>query len=242
LSVVALFLYDRPLSALPALWAPTAVALIAWTCRNARRYGICLPDTTFLFNLAILAEEHRRSPSVNLPVQPLVLSVLEQWGAASYVEQVALLRSEGRSLARQPVRLISGIGVRIRQMCGPDTFAIERLLDPAAGAYPGLPARARTALAATLKMSFPLLCALALAGAVTDATVRVLLIPGAAAFAAAAVVHSRTRFRYALLPSLSIAAASGILALMDAGDRAVAAVVLVLAAGILLVAPARRER
>jgi hypothetical protein len=127
-------------------------------------------------------------------------------------------------------------------LLGPDSYAIERLLEPARGAYPDLSSTSRGAIIRGLRVSVPLVAALAVTGLVWGSTARLpQFLPAGASIAAAALVHTRTRYRFALLPALSVAATDGLWAIADDATELVALATFALVALLLLQVPARRE-
>jgi hypothetical protein len=99
----------------------------------------------------------------------------------------------------------------------------------------------RTTMVRSLSVGFPITFALAVAGILANPSVWPCILPAGAAFLAACLAHARTRFRHAILPSLSFAAAAGLLALADRNSRLPAAAVALAAAIALLFAPRRPE-
>jgi len=90
-----------------------------------------------------------------------------------------------RSIFREPMRFARGALKRVWQMLGPDTFAIERLLDEKWGAYPDLHQPIRAGFVFALRVSFPLLVAFVVAGAVvTPVKDLVYLLPACGSFLA----------------------------------------------------------
>jgi hypothetical protein len=242
MTLVAWIIDGRFVPVLIPVWAPTLAVVGIWTVRNAVRYGIALPDTTILFNVAILAREHRASTSSTVPVEDLVAEVAQAWNAQARAPQAGTFSSGIVEVVRRPIRFVRGFLERIWQMLGPDTFAMQRLLAPGTGAYPDLRPAARRAWLHALRPGFPVLVAWALAGAVVNPLVRVCLIPCAMAFLVICAFHARTRFRYALLPPLAVAAAAGFAALFDPVHRLAALATALLAGTILLLAPQRQEQ
>ena len=242
LSVVCAAIYQPVAPALAVLWLPAAALLAAWTLRNSRSYAIRLPDDTWRFNVVVLDEEHHRSAAADVPVETLIRTVLPGWLAVSQGEQHAMFRRASAAIARRPLRLLRGAYGRAWQMLGADTFLTERLLHPVEGAYPRVPTAMRRAIERYARAGFPILVALAVAGAAVDRLAALCLVPCAAAFVASSLVHGRTRYRHSLLPPLSMAAATAILAIADPAQGWRAVVVAVAAACVLLQAPRRLEQ
>lgn len=241
LTIVAAAIYERLLPALPGLWIPSLALLALYTVRNGWRYGLWLPDTTVLFNVSIMAEEQRRGAVDALPVEGLVQAVLPRWDNALHRNRLSAFQKDIGAVVRQPEALLRGIVSRVWQMLGPDAFAIEILLHPDRGAYPRLPAWLRRLFMSLLRFGFPILCALAIAGASVNAGARLCLVPACASFLAACLGHARTRFRYATLPALSFAAAVGLLTMADPQRGWIVGVVALFSGAALLCAPRRRE-
>lgn len=242
LTVVGAALHESLAPELAALWLPALAVLAACTLRNSRRYGIRLPDDTFLFNIVVLGEEHRQSASADVPVETLVRSVGPGWFEVSQAESRATFRRAAAAIAQRPFRLLRGVIGRTWQMLGADTFVTERLLHPVEGAYPQMPEAMRAVIGRSARVGFPILVALAVAGAAADGLARLCLVPGVAVFLASSVIQGRTRYRHSLLPPLSVAAATGLLAMADRSQGWKTAIVAVGAACLLLRAPRRREQ
>lgn len=241
ITIIAAMVYEQLLPTLPALWVPSLALLGLYTVRNGWRYGLWLPDTTILFNVSIMAEEQRRGAGDALPVEGLVQAVLPRWDNALHHDRMLAFRNDVSAVARQPRSLMSWILRRTWQMLGPDAFAVEILLHRERGAYLQLPAWLRRSFAGLLRIGFPVLCALAIAGASTCAVARLCLIPAGASFLAACLGHARTRFRYQTLPALSFAATAGLLGVTHPELGWIIAFIALVAGSILLRAPWRRE-
>jgi hypothetical protein len=227
---------------LAALWVPALASVGLLTLHNQRRYGIALPDTTALFNVSLLAVEHRAAGGPSVPVPDLVNSAWPEWEQSSHQGRVEGFVRAVAQIARDPVRLARGAFGRMRQMLGPDSFAIDRLLVPGTGAYPDLASPVRAGLRLALRVSFPCLTALAIAGLVSGSGRVDYLFPALATLLVACLFQARTRFRYAGLPAMTIAATSGIFALVEPEARWTALLVMAVAAPILLSSPPRPER
>ena len=241
LTLVAVLRQQDLASVLPGIWVPTAIALALLTLIHAVRYRIAWPDTTLLFNLSLMAEEHAQQNSESAAVQGLTRTIWQKWEKRTHGDRVACTSQSVVVLIRQPGRVIRGIADRIWQMLGPDTFGMNRLLDPVTGAYPEITPRTRALLVRALQISFPLLAALGLAGAIFDEHARICLVPGVVAFVVACLFHARTRFRYAVLPGLALAAVAGLRAVFDASTREWALGIFLVALLLLLMAPERKE-
>lgn len=220
-------------TALVALAAPSVLVLVALSGRNWLRYGIPWPDTTVLFNLRVGAEE-RRSP--NAGVEQIVGAAWSRWSAQGGSSEAARESPDSRAA------ILLGAPRRFVSMLGSDSFARDRLLGNRSGAYPELPATPRALLRGALRVSFPLLVALAAGGAVARPEVcREPLILGATILVASSLVHARTRFRYSLLPHLAFCGGIGLVSMADSGERGALLVVVGLAFAMLLLAPERVE-
>jgi len=241
LTLLAVILNVEFMPMMLGLWMPTVIALTIMTMINARRYGIALPDTTLLFNVSILAEEHVRRHDASSSVENITRSIWMQWEERVHRDRITATRRALVTIVRQPTELIKGIAIRIWQMLGPDTFGIQIILDPASGAYREMTPALRAMLIRGMRFCFPLLTAVAIAGAMVSYTARVCLVPGLTAFGVACLFHARTRFRYAALPSLSVAATAGILGLINPVTRWIIIPTVIVTAIILLCSPGRRE-
>ncbi len=241
LTLTAMMLKMDIMPIIPGLWAPALIALIIMTMINAWRYGIALPDTTLLFNVSILAEEHVRRHDASSSVENITRSTWKQWEERVHQDRITTTRQAITTMVRHPIDLIRGIAIRFWQMLGPDTFGIQIILNPATGAYREMNPGLRANLIRGMRSCFPLLAACALAGAIVNDSARVCLVPGLAAYGIACLFHARTRFRYAALPSLSVAATAGILALFNPATRWTAALAVIITAIILHGSPGRRE-
>ncbi|MDP2291661.1 MAG: hypothetical protein Q8M22_10765 [Actinomycetota bacterium] len=226
-----------PISGTAALWAPTVVVLGAVAVHHRRRYGSYAIDDTAAFNAHVLQVELQR-PS--LPVQA---AVEVAWGER---RSTAAGRSAERAsiadLMRTPGRFCVAAVRRLHQMLGPDTFAAERLLAAGSPAYSEARPRFRWWALRGVGVGFPVLVALATAGAVASRVDRSPLIPSLVTLLAVSAVHARTRFRCSVLPALSCWAGLALVEVLHRSDRALLVLGLGVAAAVLtLRAPPRRE-
>jgi hypothetical protein len=177
-----------------ALWVPALALLGLLTLYNRRAYGIALPDNTALFNVSVLAAEHRSAAEPSVPVDALVRSIWPEWEESTDRGRVDGFRRALAQIAREPARLARGLVGRVRQMLGPDSFARDRLLAPETGAYPELAPLLRAAFTSALRVSFPCLATLALAGVTTGSSGRIdYLLPAVATLVVACLFQKRER-------------------------------------------------
>ncbi len=227
---------EGSLTALTAasLIAPPLVALAVVSLRNARRYGIPLPDNTWAFNLMVVRSEILLGGQHRVGIEGVIADTLVRWRGLSAPEAsrrgLAML---GEAL-RSPWRLAQGIARRLLTVLGPDTFVRQKLL-PRGAAYPELGDAPRRRWDAALKAGFPLLVTAALSAAAANGR-----IPGSYAWptlgllAVAVLFHARTRYRVVALPALSLFAAQEILRFQDTFAGRLPAAALTFAGGLLL--------
>lgn len=195
------------------LFTPTAIALLAWTLRNRYRYGLLLPDNTWIFNLMVTEAEVERSSRSDFALAPLVSETWLRWCRAPETRRGRGVGVSLASLCARPGRFFLGVVRRCLGLCGPDTFLRENLL-PRDGAYPELSERGRRCLDMALRASFPLLMCVAVLGAVLrHQALPVYAWPALSLWGVAALFFARTRFRVAQLPVLSLLAAEGLVEL-----------------------------
>jgi hypothetical protein len=215
--------------ALVALAAPSLVVLTVLTVWNRSRHRIAWPDTTVLFNLRVGAEE-RRSPGAG--VEQVVGAAWSKW----------IRREEDEGSVRSRATILLDAPRRLLAMLGADSFARDRLLGSRPGAYPELPRFPRALLRGALRVSFPLLLALAVGGVVARPELcREPLVLGATILVASSLVHARTRFRYSLLPHLAFCAGIGLVSASASGQWERFLLVVTLAGGLFLLLPERIE-
>lgn len=234
---------DMPVASLSVLWTPVIASLAIVSAFNARRYGRMLVDDTTLFNLTVVAREHDLAPGATVPVQAVLMPALfREWRRLTPAERADAGRRAARQIARQPLRFVRGVIERTWQMLGRDTFATQNLLAPETGAYPKMPGRLRSVFKRSLRFSFPLLVSLAAAGGVANpGEESYYLVVALATLVGVCLFHARTRFRYAILPELSLAAVAGLNALAHAPAELPALAAFLAVGAIALAAPPRRE-
>lgn len=225
-----------PIGGTAVLWAPTVVGLGAVAVHRRRRYGSYAIDDTAAFNARVLQVELQR-PS--LPVQA---AVEVAWGERRSTAGRSARRSSLVDLMRTPGRFCVAAVRRLGQMLGPDTFAAERLLAAGSPAYSRARPRFRQWALRGVRVGFPVLVALATAGAIASRIDRSPLIPSLVTLLAVSAVHARTRFRCSVLPALSCWAGLALVEVLHRSDRALLVVVVGAATAVLtLRAPPRRE-
>jgi hypothetical protein len=196
-----------------ALVAPTLVTLIVMSVRNSRRYGIPLPDTTWAFNLMVAREDARLSDGNQYEVEGTVHRALTAWRDLPPADVAGRGLAALGEILRAPLRFGRGVGRRLLILVGPDTFIRQRLL-PRDAAYPDLAERQRRVWETSLIVATPFLVTMAVVGAVIDRRPPDgFAWPSLALAAAIVLFHTRTRYRVALLPALSVIAAQAIVAL-----------------------------
>ncbi len=197
---------DATVAVVACLAGPTVVVLVAMSMRNARRYGIFLPDTTWAFNLTVMDAERELED-----VPQSIARSFATWSEKPLKEGPRLgLASLSRSLT-SPGSLLASVGHRLRVMLGPDTFVRENLL-PKHRAYPELGERARALLDRALVLAFPALVAVVIATTIGSSRAPgSFALPGLALLLAPVLFFARTRFRLAAMPALSLLAADGLI-------------------------------
>lgn len=199
------------------LLAPVCLAVGAWTLRNRNRYGVTLPDNTWIFNLMVTQSEARRQPPADLALEPVILETLSRFSKIPIGRLGAEARRSLTAMLQSPVACLRGIANRIARLCGPDSFLCQKIL-PRNGALPLLHDGARRFLEVALRIAFPLLLSLAvLASTLLREPPAPYTWPALGMFAVAAIFFARTRFRMAQMPTLSLLAADGLVRLREAG-------------------------
>ncbi len=175
---------------------PAAISYLLWTLHNGLRYGIWLPDNTWLFNLKVMSSEVEATQH-GQTVQQLVQDVAKDWKQQSTRPSAGLFNT----LLRSPFTMIYTLLRRVASLLGPETVISQRLLSPRGKAY-------------TQQLPWAkVLMHLAAPGFVTVAIIwqlyllrspPVFLIPSAFIFVAFCAFHTRTRYRLSLLPSLGV--------------------------------------
>jgi len=183
---------------------PTLFVFAFLSIRNARRYRIPWPDTTWMFNIMIAAGETKKNRAHKVHVEEEVRKVLTVWQTLENPERFSTSIASLRSLVARPIRAISGVLVRIWASLGPDSFVLHRLLPPDGLAYPGVSEKFNHVLKIALLVAFPIFTSMTLlALLVAEPSLPVVLWP-TLAFAAASLIHNRTRYRQAWLPGAAL--------------------------------------
>lgn len=183
---------------------PTLFAFAFLSIRNARRYGIPWPDTTWIFNIMIAAGETGKTRAHKVHVEEEVQKVLSVWKTLEYQGRFSTGIASLRNLFARPIRAISGVLVRLWAGLGPDSFVLQRLLPPDGLAYPGISEPFNSVLKIALLVAFPIFISMTLlALLVTEPSLPVVLWP-TLAFATASLIHNRTRYRQAWLPGAAL--------------------------------------
>jgi len=183
---------------------PTLFVFAFLSFRNARRYRIPWPDTTWMFNIMIAAGEAGENKAHKVHVEEEVRKVLTVWQTLEYPERFSTSINSLRSLVARPIRAISGVLVRIWASLGPDSFVLHRLLPPDGLAYPGISEKFNHVLKTALLVAFPIFASMTvLALLVAESSPPVVLWP-TLAFATASLIHNRTRYRQAWLPGATL--------------------------------------
>ena len=189
---------------------PTLFVFAFLSIRNARRYRIPWPDTTWMFNIMIAAGETGKKKAHNVHVEEEVRKVLTVWQTLEYPDRFSTGIASLRNLFAQPVRAISGVMVRLWASLGPDSFVLHRLLPPDGLAYPEISDKFNHVLKIALVVAFPIFTSMTvLALLVAKPSLPVILWP-TLAFATASLIHSRTRYRQAWLPGAALMLVSAI--------------------------------
>lgn len=183
---------------------PTLFVFAFLSIRNARRYRIPWPDTTWMFNIMIAAGETGKNRAHKVHVEEEVRKVLTVWQTLEHPDRFSSTVTSLRSLVARPVRAVKGVLVRIWASLGPDSFVLHRLLPPDGSAYPGISKNFNHLLKVALLVAFPVFTSMTvLAFLVAKPSLPVVLWP-TLAFAAASLIHNRTRYRQAWLPGAAL--------------------------------------
>lgn len=216
-----------------ALLSPPVLALFLVSVHNYRRYGIPLPDTTWAFNLLVARSDVRSEGDHRFEIEHTVQNALETWRDLAPMDAAHSGLRALRDIFRVPLRFGRGIIRRLLILAGPDTFIRQKLL-PAEAAYPDLGTRQRRWWENSLVIATPLLVAISLTGAAAECG-----LPGSFAWPSiglatvAILFHTRTRYRVAVLPALSLVAAQAIVGLRSQLENTLA-IALFSAAGVAL--------
>ncbi|WP_417482286.1 hypothetical protein [Maricaulis sp.] len=201
---------------------PTLTALAVLSVMNGLKRGVWLPDTTWRFNLRVLA---RDAEVRNTPIRQLMLAEL----AGSPM-------SETRSLLGAAAALMA----RVRVLAGPETFLTEKMLICDEGKYRNRIGRLG---AINLEYSFTL----ALLGFIFLVPLEFTLLVWTVLwlFAVLTLVNTRSRYRQIITPLICLGAGVGLAHQFTTPyslDEALFRAPLVLGSiAVLAVAPRRRE-
>jgi hypothetical protein len=181
--------------------APTTVALALCALRAWRRYGIALPDTTWLFNLRILERQLEVPGTGPMRIEGSIRALLNA-DAPTTTRHRELLRMVLRPFA------LAGSALRRLVACfGPDTFVSGKLVPPLGAGYPDMSATTAGYVAVALRWPFPLLAATTAWAMLATRHIPDYLIVALAVLLALVLVHFRSRYRLVLMPWLCLAAA-----------------------------------
>ena len=195
-----------PATSVLGVAAPSAVLLALLTVRNARRYGVVLPDDTWAFNLMVAAEEITDEAPGEFALEPLIARVSGEWSSMTIEGRSrAGLAALGR-IVRSPGRVGRSVVRRTLTLIGPDTFVRQKLLGSTT-VYPRLGPAGRRLLPAMLQVASPMLVAAIVVGVFLHRPTAAYAIPSLGLIAVAALAHARTRYRLAVLPTLCLLAA-----------------------------------
>ncbi len=184
--------------------APTLLVFAYSSVRNARRYQIPWPDTTWMFNLMIAAGETEGQQGGKLRVEGEVLKTISVWNGMTHPDRLTHSVTSLRRLLVRPFRTFWSVLLRAWASLGPDSFVLHRLLPPTGLGYPEISPRLLYPLQIVLVLAFPLFTsATFLALLVSGSTTPVILWP-TLALAAASLIHNRTRYRQAWLPGAAL--------------------------------------
>jgi len=193
-----------------AIFGPLLAALVLLSVRNSRRYGIPLPDTTWAFNLMVAREDACLAGDNRIDIERTVQNAVATWRDLEPREAVRLGLEALGDIFCSPLRFGRGVVRRMLVLVGPDTFIRQRLL-PENAAYPDLGQRHRRFWDTALVVATPLLVTMALIGTFAERrNPESFAWPSLALAAAIVLFHTRTRYRVALLPALSLVAAQAI--------------------------------
>ena len=184
--------------------SPTVLAFITLSIRNARRYGVPWPDTTWMFNLMIAAGETGQKKASKVLVDKEVVKVFMVWRKLENPDRFIACTASIRHLFAWPGRAISGMFLRLWASIGPDSFVLHRLLPPFGTAYPEISTWLGKLFSVVLVFSFPVFfSATILVLLVADQPVAVIIWP-TVAYGVTSLFHNRTRYRQAWLPGATL--------------------------------------
>jgi len=184
--------------------SPTLLVFMVLSIRNAHRYRIPWPDTTWMFNLMIAAGETGQESASKVLVDQEVFKTATAWNQLSDPDRFATSITSIRRLLALPTRAIVGMFLRLWASIGPDSFVLHRLLPPTGCAYPEISERLNRGLGIALVLVFPVFISAALlALLVADQPVAVIIWP-TIAFGVTSLFHNRTRYRQAWLPGAAL--------------------------------------
>lgn len=188
---------------------PTLVAFAWLSARNARRYQIPWPDTTWMFNVAIAAGETEKKAG-KVKVEQEIIEVVGVWNKLDEPGRLSSGLAGIRKLFARPLRTFSGVLMKVWASLGPDSFVMHRLLPPDGVAYPEISAGINRGLKIALTLAFPVFTSMmVLALLVSEASTSIVVWP-TLAVAAATLIHNRTRYRQAWLPGAAVLLASAL--------------------------------
>ncbi len=188
---------------------PAAAAFLLLAIRNARRYGVPWPDTTWMFNLMIAANETDRGPTAPVFIENEVQRVMADWKQLSYRGRLIRSLASLRTLLTRPLRACWGLATRLWASLGPDSFVLYRLLPPEGIAYPQISGPFCRLLRVALTVAFPLFTVLMVLVLLLDGLSQPVLL-ATLALAVGGLIHNRTRYRQAWLPGAVLIVAPAI--------------------------------
>lgn len=189
---------------------PVLITFFILSLRNARRYQVPWPDTTWMFNIMITAGESRHERATDVHVEQEVLLVVADWKKLDDRGKIAGSLASLQKLFTRPVKALSGVLLRLWASLGQDSFVLHRLLPPEGTAYPEISGRTLRGLQFALAVAFPVFAsAIFLAFLIAGPPAPVILMP-TLALAAGSLLHNRTRYRQAWLPGAALMFTSAI--------------------------------
>jgi len=182
------------------LLGPSLAALALWTCIAWRRYGIALPDTTWLFNLRILQGQVQAPEAGPVRVQGTIAALLRRHRQGEAHPPLSGLVRKTPSLMASALR-------RLLACFGPDTFVTGRLIPPMGQAYPAMQTGTAGCLAVGLRWCYPMLAAVSIWALLVSNHWPDYLLVAVPVLLSLVVVHFRSRYRLVLMPWLFLAGA-----------------------------------
>jgi hypothetical protein len=184
---------------------PVVVAFLGCSWQNWKRYRIPFPDTTVLFNLALMGKQFDHPEPESPRLERLISQTRDLWEGQDERSRLHLARQMVVTWLSHPISALTGILRRLLAFCGPESFISQKLFSQEDGAYPEISPYLRRALQSVLRFGFSLL--LCLAGGlmlINRPFESYYILPTAGMFVVAFLFHMRTRYRLALLPGLSL--------------------------------------